>query len=215
MWVSFQDMINQEPVVQCQPLEPAHQRAPRAQAAPDMEAALESIFTDRQEKAHMDVTRGVVRDEELFGNLRPAASNEFQPVDEFAKYRDGYDDSAEEVVHGMPLEYGQSCTVPLETAEVACDGCKSPMEPILRAVYDRSSSLKALAGAGILFLLGFFTSASLHFFTGYSFARLAVVYSTGILLLFGTVLLTVGAFLFLAREKAYCCPACRRVYPRS
>jgi hypothetical protein len=212
--VSFQQMIGEEPIVRAQK---AGSRTELQSAKPglaDMDAALEGIFSAQLERASAQPPRPVPAEEEFCGRPGSVLDGEFQPGDDFGKFRGGLEDSPDEVVPGMPLDYAAPCSEALETSEVLCDGCKTHMEPVVRDVYDRQRSIKALAAAGILFVLGFLAAAGLHFFSGYSFARLVVVYSTGMFLLFGSVLLTVGTFLFLAREKAYCCPSCKRVYPR-
>jgi uncharacterized protein (DUF433 family) len=95
-----------------------------------------------------------------------------------------------------------------------CDGCKGHLQPALRDIYDHRRSRLALVLSAILLVLVFFGSASLSFFDGYSLGRLVVVYITGMFLLFGAILGTVGAFMYLAREKVYYCASCERIYPR-
>ncbi len=103
-------------------------------------------------------------------------------------------------------EYGQTGTL--------CESCDEIMEPTLRDVYDRKRSHLALILAGACLVLGFLGSAAVSLFDGYSLGRLFVVYTTGMCLLFGAILSSVGAFMYLAREKVYFCNSCRRVYPR-
>lgn len=214
--VSFQDLINQQPVLAAQPPTKDDRQTPTSKpVSSDMDAALESIFGMPSERPLLQAVGTPLQEEEFCGRPKPAEANEFSPADEFAKFRNGYDDSADEVVPGMPLDYAEPCDVALEGADVQCDGCKTQLESVSRKVYDQKYSFRALIAAGILYVLGFLTSATLPYFTGYSLTRLVVVYSTGMLLLVGTVLLTVGVFLLLAREKAYCCPACKRIYPRA
>lgn len=95
-----------------------------------------------------------------------------------------------------------------------CESCDTALEPVLRDIYDRTRGRLSLMISGILFVLGFLGSAAVSFFDGYSLGRLVVVYGTGMFLLFGTILAAVGAFMYLAREKAYFCSSCRRIYPR-
>ncbi|MCX5863249.1 MAG: hypothetical protein NTW27_14155 [Deltaproteobacteria bacterium] len=98
---------------------------------------------------------------------------------------------------------------------VRCDSCKGRMAPALRNIYDRSRSMHSLVMAGICFAFGFVGSLCLSFFDGPSLGRLTVFYITGIIVLFGAVFSLVGAFLYLAREKVYFCPRCKRSYPRA
>jgi hypothetical protein len=212
--VSFQEMINQEPVMAPQQTAQATERSIAKLDPIAMEAALDSMFSAPLDQTPAQPPRLVPAEEDFYGRPENLMESEFQPGDEFGKFHRGFEDPRDEGVPGMPLDYAAPSGPSLETSEVLCDGCKTHMEPVVRDVYDRQRSIKALAAAGILFVLGFLAAAGLHFFSGYSFARLVVVYSTGMFLLFGTVLLTVGTFLFLAREKAYCCPSCKRVYPR-
>ncbi|MDQ7783542.1 MAG: hypothetical protein RDU20_11730 [Desulfomonilaceae bacterium] len=95
-----------------------------------------------------------------------------------------------------------------------CESCDEIMEPVLRDIYDTKRSHFALLLAGAFLVLGFLGSAAVSLFEGYSLGRLFVVYFTGMCLLFGAVLSSVGAFMYLAREKVYYCSSCRRVYPR-
>jgi hypothetical protein len=75
--------------------------------------------------------------------------------------------------------------------------------------------LKSLYIAAGVFLLSFLTASSLHFFEGYSYARLVVIYATVAAFLVGSVFLGVGVFMMLAREKVYQCGSCLRIYPRA
>jgi hypothetical protein len=212
--VSFQAMIGEQPVLEAGPQKADRQPSASVGACADMDSELDGIFGVPPDKALVQHSCAPLQEDEFCGRPRASEVSEFSPADEYAKFRHGYDDSADEVLSGMPLDYAEPCSTPLERTEVRCDGCQGVLEPISRSVYDQKNTVKTLAAAGIVFLLSFLTSAALHYFTGYSFARLLVVYSTGILLLVGSVLLTVGTFLWLARQKVYCCPACRRVYPR-
>jgi hypothetical protein len=63
--------------------------------------------------------------------------------------------------------------------------------------------------------LSLLSASSLHFFDGYSFTRLLVIYATIVAFLTGAVFLGVGAFMLLAREKVYQCGSCLRIYPRA
>jgi hypothetical protein len=210
--VSFQEMISE-------------QRALRTQIVPG-----EGIFQESKDESHVEkslldgifnaggcknavaLSDSELPDSEFCAPQQPDQPKLLAPTDAFAKFRGGFEDSSEEIVSGMP--YGEPAPEEYTSHEVRCDGCKQVMERTLRDVYDRTHSFKVLIAAGAFFLLGFLATGAIHFFSGYSFARLLVVYSTGVFLLFGSVLLAVGAFLFMAKEKVYCCPSCRRVYPR-
>jgi len=101
-----------------------------------------------------------------------------------------------------------------EKAGTLCESCDEVMEPTLRDVYDIKRSHVALILAGVCLVLGLLGSAAVSLFEGYSLARLFVVYTTGMCLLFGAILSSIGAFMHLARERVYFCSSCRRVYPR-
>jgi hypothetical protein len=96
-----------------------------------------------------------------------------------------------------------------------CEACEDEMKPGFRDIYDRERSHTALLGAGICLVLALFGAIALSFFDGYSLGRLLVVYLTGMLLLFGSILAAIGTFMFLAREKVYYCTDCKSIYPRS
>lgn len=98
--------------------------------------------------------------------------------------------------------------------EVVCQSCERTMEPAVRNIYDRRSSLNALFFSAVFLVLGVLAAGALSFFDGQSLQRLAVFFTAAILILAGSVFLTVGTFLILAREKVYRCPSCRRVFPR-
>jgi len=75
--------------------------------------------------------------------------------------------------------------------------------------------MSAFGVAVISLLLGCFGAAALAIFDQYSFFRIALIYSTGLTMLLGTVFLGLALFmLFFAREKVYVCAGCRRTYPR-
>lgn len=98
---------------------------------------------------------------------------------------------------------------------VRCDSCKGRMAPALRDIYDRSRSLQSLITAAICFAIGFVGSVSLSFMDAPSLGRLTVFFVTGIVILGGVVFWSVGAFMYMAREKVYFCPRCKRSYPRA
>jgi len=130
--------------------------------------------------------------------------------------RNSFDDPLDEIVTGMPLEeYYDEAPETSPPTPTKCDSCDSEAKPALRDIYDRTRSLHVLAGAGIALLLGFFSALVLSLFDGYSFGRLLVVYLTALLFLAGGVLLTVGSFLYFAREKVFYCPSCQRIFPRA
>ena len=154
-------------------------------------------------------------DDEFCAHPRLEKDPDFLRDDEFTNLRSGFVDSPDEVVPGMPLDFVDSRNGIFAKGEVRCESCNQAMEPGVRDVYDRKQGVMALAGAGICFVLGLLGSASVTLFNGYSLGRLLAVYGTGLFLLGGAVLLTVGAFLFLAREKVFVCPSCKRAYPRA
>jgi hypothetical protein len=127
----------------------------------------------------------------------------------------GFDDPMDEIVHGSPLEDANDDTDPYPpTVEALCDSCQERMQSGLRDIYDRGRSHLAMKMAATFLIVGILGCLMVSFFDGYSLLRLAVVCATGISFLAGTALLTVASFMFLAREKVYYCPLCKRVYPR-
>ncbi|MFH1113736.1 MAG: hypothetical protein V1792_07420 [Pseudomonadota bacterium] len=99
--------------------------------------------------------------------------------------------------------------------ETLCESCDEVLEPALRDVYDRKRSHTALILSAAFMVLGLMGSAAVTLFDGYSLGRLFAVYGTGMCLLGGAILSSVGAFMYLARERVYFCSSCRRVYPRA
>jgi hypothetical protein len=131
-----------------------------------------------------------------------------------AESHPGFDDPMDEIVHGSPLDYENDADAYAPSVEALCDSCQERMQSGLRDIYDRSRAHLAMKMSAAFMILGIFGCLMVSFFDGYSLWRLAVVCATGISFLAGASLLTVGSFLFLAREKVYYCPLCKRVYPR-
>ena len=125
-----------------------------------------------------------------------------------------FDDSIDEIVSGTPLDHVAAFNSMEHAVEVVCHSCERTMEPAVRNIYDRRSSLNALFFSAVFLVLGVCAATALSFFDGQSLQRLAVFFTAAILILAGSVFLTVGTFLFLAQEKVYRCPSCRRVFPR-
>ncbi len=98
---------------------------------------------------------------------------------------------------------------------ISCDKCESVMDPVIRVIYERSVGLKSIYISAGIFLLSLITASSLHFFNGYSFARLVVIYTTGLSFFVGSVFLGVGAFMLMARERVYQCASCLKIQPRA
>ncbi len=137
-------------------------------------------------------------------------------IPEFEKISSVYDDTEDEVFPGMPLGFVGGSPDSKPERNPLCEECREELEPMVRDVYDRRSGLFALAISGAFLILGFLGAVALTFITGYSAGRLVLVYMTGIAVLLGC---TVGALalfmLVFAKEKAYLCFSCRRVYPRA
>jgi hypothetical protein len=174
----------------------------------------------------LDVISGV-RDRSLFGDTAARQENKsasapqrdgddgyFAVAGTSSEAHTGFDAPLAEMVHGSPLEYANDADADAPAVEVLCDSCQERMQSGLRDVYDRSRSYLAMKMSATFLVLGILGCLMVSFFDGYSLWRLAVVCGTGISFLVGTSLLTVGAFMFLAREKVYFCPLCKRVYPR-
>ena len=122
-----------------------------------------------------------------------------------------FEDSLEEIVSGAPFEPDPT---EVHSSQASCVSCECQTEPGIRNIYDRTRALQALMFAGISFAIGFLGIVALSMFEGQSLARLAVFFCTVAVMLVGVILATTGAFLLLAREKVYICPACLRAYPR-
>jgi hypothetical protein len=210
--VSFQEMISEQRILRDQMQEAEETGGEPKDETPVEQNVLDGIFMTRGPQDRDTQADSGLPDSEFCAPEQSDQPGLLPPTDAFAKFRGQFDDSSEEIVSGMP--YGEASMAEYSSVEACCDGCKKVMEKTLRDVYDRTHSIKVLSAAGAFFLLGLVATVAIHFFSGYSFARLIVVYSTGLFLLLGSVLLAVGTFLFMAKEKVYCCPSCRRVYPR-
>ncbi len=174
----------------------------------------------------LDVLSGA-RDRSLFGATVPrqqaiiaeAPSNErddgyFAVAATSSDVHSGFEDPLDEIVHGSPLGYENDADPDAPAAKALCDTCQEPMQSGLRDVYDRARSYLAMKISATFLALGILGCLVVSFFDGYSLLRLILVCATGVSFLAGASLLTVGSFLFLAREKVYFCPLCKRIYPR-
>lgn len=164
-------------------------------------------FVAEDESEFPDVPRDAfeVGSAEAFSNKRSHVS----PANAFDRSLDDLNPGI-----GREDDRGESRVAASSHGGVHCQTCQDEMEPALRDIYDQRRSRLSLMVSGAFLVLVFLGSASLSFFDGYSLGRLFVVYLTGMFLLFGGILAAVGTFMFLAREKVYYCPGCRRIYPR-
>lgn len=103
----------------------------------------------------------------------------------------------------------------ISSPSLRCESCQSTMTPALRDIYDRSRSLHALLAASVCFLIAFLCCVILSFFDGPSLSRISVFFFGSLAFLIGGILTGTGAFMYLAREKVYFCPRCKRTYPRA
>lgn len=212
--VSFQDLIARK---EDEPSDgPGEYKAGEGKDDSGPEVKTEEFFGEDLSRKPIEIPEDPLEDK-YFAESAPGSRNvnRFEDAEEFARIRGAFEDGLDEIVPGMPLDnYSEDALE--DTAEpcATCDGCKAKLSPALRDVYDHSRSLQAAAAAGICFVLGFLGAAALGLFDGYSLGRLVVVYVTGMSMLFGAVLSGVGAFMYLAREKVFYCPTCKRVYPR-
>jgi hypothetical protein len=212
--VSFQELIDQEQPVTAQGADKAAAREKADEDSAVPQSVLDEIFLTPRKKESVQPASPV--SEEVFASgSQMDKGDDFLQNDDFAKFQSGYEEPTDEVVSGMPLQYADSPDRGFGVPEVCCDSCRNPMEPALRDIYDRQRAYTALIAAGICFVLGLVGSAAVTLFGSFSWIRLLVVCGTGMSFLFGTALLSVGAFLYLARENVYYCPACKRVYPRA
>ncbi len=209
--VSFQELMSRERT----PKEPVSEAPPAASSARVEKVPLGEKI--------LDVISGV-RDRSLFGHKNKSTGappqdgddGNFAVADTTNEAHSGFDAPLDEMVHGSPLEYANDADADPDApaVEALCDTCQERMQSGLRDVYDRNRSYLAMKMSGTFLVLGILGCLMVSFFDGYSLWRLAVVCATGISFLVGASLLTVGAFMFLAREKVYFCPLCKRVYPR-
>lgn len=140
--------------------------------------------------------------------------DEFIVKEPVPRFDAAFDDHIDGIVSGTPLDHVAAFDSMEHGVEVVCQSCERTMEPAVRNIYDRHSSLNALFFSAVFLVLGVLAAAALTFFDGQSLQRLAVFFTAAMLILAGSVFLTVGTFLFLAREKVYRCPNCRRVFQR-
>jgi hypothetical protein len=212
--VSFQELMNRERTTN----EPVSEDPPVASPAREAKVPLGEKILD---------VISSVRDRSLFGaaaarqenksiGATPQEGNDayFAAASATSEPHSGFDAPLDDIVHGSPLEYANDADSEGPTVEALCDTCQEKMQLGLRDVYDRSRSYLAMKMSATFLVLGILGCLMVSFFDGYSVSRLAVVCATGISFLVGASLLTVGAFLYLAREKVYFCPLCKRVYPR-
>ncbi|MGO9571576.1 MAG: hypothetical protein ACLP5H_28970 [Desulfomonilaceae bacterium] len=212
--VSFQELMSKE----------------RAPQGPDSEAprAASSAQEERVPlgKKILDVFSGV-RERSPFGDTASRQESKstgvppqdrddgyFAVADNSSEARSGFDAPLNDIVHGSPLEYVNEADADSPAVDALCDTCQERMQSSLRDVYDRGRSYLAMKMSATSFVLGILGCLMVSFFDGYSLLRLMVVCATAISFLAGASLLTVGAFMFLAREKVFFCPLCKRVYPR-
>ncbi|MEW6351026.1 MAG: hypothetical protein AB1646_18365 [Thermodesulfobacteriota bacterium] len=127
----------------------------------------------------------------------------------------GEAESDEDLIPGTPICGDVDGLEPLVRMQTWCSSCASPMEPDLRRVYDRSGTRASFMLSAVFLLLGFVGAFTLTLFNGYSFARLLVVYGTGMLLMCAGVCLTAGFLMHMAKERVFRCPNCGRVCPRA
>jgi hypothetical protein len=212
--VSFQELMSRERT----PKGPVSVAPPAAPLAREARVPLGEKI--------LDVISGV-RDRSLFGDAAARQENKstdapprdgdegyFAVVGTSSEAHTGFDAPLDEIVHGSPVEYANDADADAPAVEVLCDSCQERMQSGLRDVYDRSRSYLAMKMSATFLVLGILGCLMVSFFDGYSLWRLAVVCATGVSFLVGASLLTVGAFMFLAREKVYFCPLCKRIYPR-
>ncbi len=127
----------------------------------------------------------------------------------------GDSESDEDLIPGTPIGCDEDGIVGSAAMQTWCSSCAIEMEPALRRVFDRSGTRASLMLSGVFFLLGFVGAYTLTLFNGYSFARLLVIYGTGMLVMCGGVCLTAGFFMHMAKERVFRCPNCDRVCPRA
>lgn len=212
--VSFQELMSRERT----PNGPVSEDPPVASSArearvPLGEKILDVISSVRDRSLFRD-TAAQQENKSTSAPPRDGDDGYFAVAGTSSEARSGFDAPLDDMVHGSALEYANDADADAPAVEVLCDSCQERMQSGLRDVYDRSRSYLAMKMSATFLVLGILGCLMVSFFDGYSLWRLAVVCATGISFLVGASLLTVGAFMFLAREKVYFCPLCKRVYPR-
>ena len=195
--VSFQELISQEKGVTASPNEDENRKI------------RDKTFVDEEPKEYRAVDTDL-HSPLISKNRATDSMQDFFADDRIPKFP-SFEDSLDEIVSGVPLE---PASTEVHPSQVTCVSCECQTEPGIRYMYDRKRALQALIFAGISFAIGFLGIVALSLFEGQSLARLAVFFSTVAVMLVGVILATTGAFLLLARERAYICPACHRAYPR-
>jgi hypothetical protein len=196
--VSFHELISQEKSITASPLNEDENRKIHDKTLRDEETKKYNTAGTDLDSTQISTDRSADSMQDIFAR------------DGIPKFQ-SFEDSLEEIVSGMPLGPTSS---EVHFSQVPCVTCECPTEPGIRNIYDRKRALQALIFAGISFVIGFLGIVTLSLFEGQSLARLAVFFSTVAVMLVGVILATTGAFLLLAREKVYICPACHRAYPR-
>lgn len=216
--VSFHQLISQGSTAECKPPADWSNQIDVGEQEPAESEPLASSARAEEQNGSGTVTSdetAVAADDPASPQGASEEHDEFRVKEATPRFDSIFDDSLDEVVSGMPLDHVSLCETLDHAAEVVCQSCDRAMEPAIRNIYDRRSSLNALFLAGVFLVLGLVAATALSFFDGQSLQRLAVFFTTAVLILFGSVLFAVGSFLLLAREKVYRCPICRRVFPRA
>lgn len=196
--VSFQELISQEKGVKASPLNEDENRKIR-----------DKTFGEEETKEYIGAGTDL-QSPPISQNHSTDSMQDIFAHDRIPKFT-SFEDSLEEIVSGVPLE---PTSTEVNPAQVPCVSCECQTEAGIRNIYDRKRALQALIFAGISFAIGFLGIVALSLFEGQSSARLAVFFCTVAVMLVGVILATTGAFLLLARERVYICPACHRAYPR-
>jgi hypothetical protein len=196
--VSFHELISQEKSIAAPPLNEDENRGIGDKTTPDKETLKYDTAETRLDSTPISKDHSTDPMQDTFAH------------DRIPKFQ-SFEDSLEEIVSGVPLEPTPTA---FHNSQVPCVACECPTEPGIRNIYDRKRALQAVIFAGISFAVGFLGIVALSLFEGQSLARLAVFFCTVAVMFLGVILATTGAFLLLAREKAYICPTCHRAYPR-
>lgn len=147
---------------------------------------------------------------------RDRGSGQFGGHQEFKKLYEPFNDTADEVIPGMPLDYIDSEEPEGPTESVRCVQCEAILDEHVRSTFDRKGGLLAVVLSGLFMLFGFVGALCLTLFQTYSVFRLVVIYFTGMSMLLGGTLMALAIFmLFLARERVYLCHHCGCAYPRA
>jgi len=188
---------------------------PRQQRGPEQRPGSASNAAANPEPIELPL-HGPVDDEFFPTPDRERDVDQFVGQQEFKKLYEPFNDTMDEVIPGMPLDYIDSEESEDATETVRCVQCEAVLDAYVRRTFDRKGSLLGLILSALFMTLGFVGAVSLALFQPYSVFRVIMIYFTGMSMLLGGSLMALAIFmLFLARERVYLCHRCGCAYPRA